>query len=367
MPQDPSMIPVNAADLRRRLRGPDPDGTPAESEFAADLEQVAVETAPAKRLNNGRGPNTKSGLVQRPSREALNRAAESANRTPLPKELSLQAVSADELIHLRTENVELRKLVEQAIAQENEFTEQLNQAHEREAELQSQLDTLEQHGNALSEQVNRLKLGAGDSGDLIIRLQEREDDVRLLTEQVHQLEAHLQFAQQSNGADQYIQAIQERDRAIEALNTRIAELEQQIADTPPPPPTDEELAKMADELERERCKVMQLRKELDDDKKTHGDDIEDFERQMREMEVQLSKERAEMARQRSELQRMQSEVRSELESVQRGDGALRDRLAQFQRKPTEAEPPASKTGTPAPPPTKREKESGLMQRLFGKK
>jgi DNA repair exonuclease SbcCD ATPase subunit len=339
--------------------GPAPD-----TDLDGDLERLAAEASPNRRPNFGRV------IKGRPPELGTS----PTNRTPLPKELSLHAISADELIYLRNENGELRKLIEQAIAQEGEFTEQLNQAGEREAELQSQINTLEQHGRALAEQVSRLKAGAGDTGELIVRLQEREDDVRLLTEQVQQLEAHLQFAQKSNGADQYIQAIQERDRAIEALNGRIAELEQQIAEIPPPPPTDEELAKLADELERERCKVLQLRNELDNDKKTHSEDIADFERQMREMEVQLSKERAEMARQRGELQRMQAEVRTELESVQRGDGALRDKLAQFQRKPGEAEKSAAKPApkpaqqpAAAPPAQREKKEPGLMGRFFGKK
>jgi septal ring factor EnvC (AmiA/AmiB activator) len=122
-------------------------------------------------------------------------------------------------------------------------------------------------------------------------------------------------------------------------------------------------------LERERCKVTQLRKDLDEEKKTHEEDVEDFERQMREMEVQLSKERADIARQRSELQRMQAEVRAELEAVHRGDGALRDRLAQIQRSVHEpnGNGRAPSGGPPANAAARKEKDSGLMQRLFGKK
>lgn len=370
MPQDPSTTTVNAADIRNRLRGNGSTDGPADLEFDVNSADVAPpKKVPVK-------PQRPKPIANLEQRAPLNgRATDPAKNTPLPADVALQAAAMDELVRVRNENAELRNLVETAIAQEQDYNERLNQAADREAELQLQIEDIQRHCEALGEQVSRLKLGAGETGDLIVRLQEREDDTRLLTEQVHQLEQQLATAQSANGLDQYVQAVQDRDRAIESLNTRIAELEQQIADIPPPPPTDEELARMADELERERCKVFQLRKELDEDKRTHNEDIEDFERQMREMEVQLSKERAEMARQRSDLQRMQAEVRAELEAVQRGDGALRDRLAQFQRKPNEpVTPPTNGTppanGVPPPPAsaiTKREKDSGLMNRLFGKR
>jgi hypothetical protein len=73
-----------------------------------------------------------------------------------------------------------------------------------------------------------------------------------------------------------------------------------------------------------------------------------------------------MARQRTELNRLQAEVQSEIEAIQRGDGVLRERLANLQqRRGTESPaPPASGPHSGSMPrPTK---DSGFVKRLFGK-
>jgi len=170
--------------------------------------------------------------------------------------------------------------------------------------------------------------------------------------------------------------VQERDERVGLLTGQIAELERHIQESPaapPPPPTEDELAKLADELEKERCSLAQDRRSLEQERQQLRDDEEALMKQMREMEIQMAKERAEMARQRTDLQRLHAEVRQELEQLQRGDGALRDRLVQFQRRhqavfergngtpePAGAAPvavPAAEDGRP---------EGGLMRRLFGR-
>jgi DNA repair exonuclease SbcCD ATPase subunit len=287
------------------------------------------------------------------------------NRTPLPgprvsapTEPDVQG--SDETDRLREENRELRNLVEQAIAQEEEFDRLTRQ-------WKAEVDARDRQLHSLAEQVGLLKSGGGDAAELIGRLQERDETVRLLSEQVQQLELHLQYDQAGGNEQQYLQAIQERDQAIEELTARAGELEAQLASIPPPPPNDEELARMADELERERNQIAQLRKELEQERRQHADDVTDFERQMREMEVQLSRERAEMARQRTELNRLQAEVRSEMEAIQRGDGVLRERLAHLQqRRQSESSAGTAAPKSNGPAPAKRDKDSGFMRRLFGK-
>jgi hypothetical protein len=76
------------------------------------------------------------------------------------------------------------------------------------------------------------------------------------------------------------------------------------------------------------------------------------------MEVGMARERAEMARQRTELQRLHAEVRHELETLQRTDGALATRLAQFQRRHQDViNRPGGAAGDP--------RNSGVVKRLFG--
>ena len=105
--------------------------------------------------------------------------------------------------------------------------------------------------NCLLIHLLALKLSTGDAGELSLQLQQRDDSLRTLSLQVQQLEAHLRYAQdQSANAEQYYQAVQERDQLIESLSARTAELEQQVASIPPPTPSDQELAGLADELER---------------------------------------------------------------------------------------------------------------------
>jgi chromosome segregation ATPase len=313
---------------------------------AADIRQRLLGTDAAARSVGERAvsPRGSSGLIPRPNLQRPN------SRTPLPREL---AAPLDELATLRTENAELRALLEQAVTGPS--------PHDQ---FQAELDARDRQLQSLREQLQLFQ--AGDHGAILNQLQDRDAALASLTEQVQTLELHLRYAQEGGHEGEYVEAIRERDELIESLQDRVAELEAQIASIPPPVPTDEELAKLADELERERCQITRIKKELEDEKRQHAEDEVDFERQMREMEVQLSKERAEMARQRTELNRLQAEVQSEIEAIQRGDGVLRERLANLQqRRGTESPaPPASGPHSGSMPrPTK---DSGFVKRLFGK-
>ena len=302
-------------------------------------------------LNSESGENTEESLGSRgpadnPSPSNIN------SRTPLPGDLA-NAVN-QQIDQLRSENQQLRALIEQAIAQEEVHERQTREWATREAELN---DLLSQAGN-------------GNSNEIQIQLQERDKTIRLLGEQIQQLEQHLQYAQSnaSSNADheELLAAVRERDDLIHSLTARVAELEKQIADVPPPAPTDEELARMADELEKERCQITLLRRQLEDEKKQHLEDQSDFERQMREMEVSMSRERAEMARQRMELQRLQAEVHSDMDAMQRGDTTLKDKLDALQRRQTGTSTPRSGGSTPgANTASETDKDAGFMKRFFG--
>jgi hypothetical protein len=169
------------------------------------------------------------------------------------------------------------------------------------------------------------------------------------------------------------QKLQEKDEQIQLLTAQIHELEQHVQQAHEAPPSEDELSKMADELEKERCTLTQERRDVDQERQQLREDEDAMMKQMREMEVSMAKERAEMARQRTELQRLHAEIRHELDQAQRGDGALKDRLSQFQRRHQEVfsrtnggpAPAASAPAEDAPPAAPRAgKESGLLRRFF---
>ncbi len=228
----------------------------------------------------------------------------------------------------------------------------------------------------------------GSAGDDVARLKAENEEMHKLIEEMKQIfEQASRQEEVSTLAMEEVRAkvadlerqVQEKDDQVVLLTGQIAELEQHIQNTPaapPPPPTEDELAKLADELEKERCTLAQDRRAIDQDRQQLKEDEDALMRQMREMEVQMAKERAELARQRTDLQRLHAEVRHELEQLQRGDGALKDRLAQFQRRhqavfdrggPPEPPPPAAApTAADSAQGVNGRGDSGLIRRFFGR-
>jgi len=102
-----------------------------------------------------------------------------------------------------------------------------------------------------------------------------------------------------------------------------------------PQKTRSELEEWADELERENAKLSTERKELETERKQLREDEETLEKQMRQMEVSMAKDRAIMARQEMELRRLHGEIQNELELMQRGDATLREHMTKFQRRAQE--------------------------------
>ncbi len=165
----------------------------------------------------------------------------------------------------------------------------------------------------------------------------------------------------------------DRDEQLAAMKAKVDEWEAKFK-THRFVPHDEEAAQMADELDKERAKLVGERKQLEKDQSQLKDDEEGMMKQMRDMEVAMAKDRADLARQRTELQRLQAEVKHELELLQRGDFGVKERLAQFQRRVFDpsarpVSPPPSIPSVPSAPPPSEEapkpRESAVFKRFFG--
>ena len=190
------------------------------------------------------------------------------------------------------------------------------------------------------------------------------------------IEEMRQLLQDASEQEQRVQTeLVERDACLVTVQERIAELET-IVNTKPK--TKSELEEWADDLERESFQIAQERRTMEQDRKQLREDEESLERQMRDMEVQMARDRAILARQEQELKRLNAEIQHELESMQRGDGNLRDRMAMFQRRHAEVvsaptNVPAFGRGAPVAPalmatiptPTpKKNDTTGLLRKLF---
>ncbi|MFL5339755.1 MAG: hypothetical protein ACJ8F7_06265 [Gemmataceae bacterium] len=171
--------------------------------------------------------------------------------------------------------------------------------------------------------------------------------------------------------------VHERDEMIASQRKQIEEWQHKLQ-THRFVASDDDLATMADEVEKERCQVTQDKKKLEEDRQQLQEDEDSLMAQMREMEVGMAKERAELARQRIDLQRLHSEVKHELELLQRGDASVKERLSVFQRRhsevmrpagapPQQSPPPVAPLAAPVamPVPSARPKDSGVFKRLFG--
>ena len=182
---------------------------------------------------------------------------------------------------------------------------------------------------------------------------------------------------------EYENLLEEKSELIRSLHVQVQELQ----DAPPPAPAtpkEEELLAFSEELERERCRLKQDQKEVEELRQRLTDDEQEMQRQMRDMEVQMARERADFARQRTELQRILDDIRRELENVER-NGDLNQRLGQLRQRfqdvaigrgsqhsisvPAGAKTPAAgaaKSSDKKEDPRGSRKDSSLLMRLFSK-
>ena len=223
--------------------------------------------------------------------------------------------------------------------------------------------------------------GAAAVDPLVEQLRREVEVYRKDAESLQQLmEEMRQLLQEASEQEQRMQnELAERDLKLEEAQGKVQELEAVVNAKPK---TKTELEEWADDLERESMQIAQERRTLDEDRNQLREDEAALEKQMREMEVGMARERALLARQEQELKRLNAEIQHELEIMQRGDGALRERLAMFQRRHAEVisgEPgPRTHAGTsyagftaspvaqPADPPPqpKKNDSTGLLKKLF---
>jgi hypothetical protein len=170
-----------------------------------------------------------------------------------------------------------------------------------------------------------------------VRLENKE--LRKLLQEMKQLLQEASEGEQQWSAKQktFDESLAAKDKQIEELSVQLGAIEEQIAkgELAPPPPAPKsrtELEEWSDELEKENAKLQQDKKKLEEERRQLREDEESLESQMREMEVSMARERALLARQETELRRLNTEIQHELELMQRGDAALREQMAKFQRR-----------------------------------
>lgn len=124
--------------------------------------------------------------------------------------------------------------------------------------------------------------------------------------------------------EQKSEMIRQMHQDLQRSQATVADLENQLASHTSsrptysgPAPREDDLMRLAEELERER-------RQLQEDEQT-------LMEQMREMEVSLAKERAEIARQRNDLQRLQVEITHELDRLEKC-GAVQSKIDQLRAK-----------------------------------
>jgi hypothetical protein len=218
-------------------------------------------------------------------------------------------------------------------------------------------------------------LGKGRNSE-VQRLEEENAELRQLVNEYREvLEANdpTIWEQKVAAAEQ---AVAEKDQQLEEMMKKVAEWEEKFK-THRFVPHDNELAQEADEIDKERAKLVQERKEVESEREQLKEDEDAMMKQMREMEMGMAKDRAELARQRTELQRIQAEIKYELEQLERGDGSMKERLAQFQRRYNESvlrpgAPPVSMPAAAQPmlPPESEQTVSRprdtMFKKIFGK-
>lgn len=231
-----------------------------------------------------------------------------------------------------------------------------------------------------SHTIARPNLISSAGNDPVVDQLRREVELyRKDAESLQQLmEEMRQLLQEASEQEQRMQnELADRDQKLAEAKAKIEELE---ATVNAKPKTKSELEEWADDLERESMQIAQERRTLDEDRNQLREDEIALEKQMREMEVGMARERALLARQEQELKRLNAEIQHELEIMQRGDGALRERLAMFQRRHAEVIsgdiprttqagasyagfmlPPVADAAAPQP---KKGDSNGLLKKLF---
>jgi hypothetical protein len=187
-------------------------------------------------------------------------------------------------------------------------------------------------------------------------LRDENDELRARVEQLEQL---LQNSSPNEDVwaerqHEYEMLLEEKSEVIRTLHQKIRDLHQSAPAQPAAPTLPANVP--------EAHELVQLKDELDQQRRQLEEDEEAMMAQLREMEMALSRDRAELARQRQEVQRLQADLTREIEQASRDPG-LRERLMSLRR--SNEKPSTPSVSTPTPPPTDIGKKSSVFRRLFG--
>jgi hypothetical protein len=223
----------------------------------------------------------------------------------------------------------------------------------------------------LDERLRLTAHGVGEPPDLE-RLVAENAELRQRVEELEQLLTSASANWDEDGfaerQREYESLLEEKSEVIRALHQKIQELQEAPGGNAAPsaaaaPPQD----------------LMQLKEQLEDERRQLQEDEEAMMKQMQQMELAMSRERADLARQRAEVQRLHADLNHELEQAARDPG-LRERLMALQRrqqdiasrKPGASAPPAPAAApekAPTPPaqeaPTPTKSSGSLLRRFFG--
>jgi hypothetical protein len=179
-----------------------------------------------------------------------------------------------------------------------------------------------------------------ENTQLRTRLEELEQILEATTNQTEQLWAEQQ--------KEYEMLLEEKSEVIRNLHQQLHELKEKPTSdaggegAAAPLGNDNSLAM--------RNELLELKEQLERERRQLEEDEQSFMDHMRQMELALSRERVEMARQRGELQRLYHDFQHEIEQAQK-DGGLRERLMTLQRRSQqEATPLGQSPQRPQPAP-----------------
>lgn len=313
-PADQPVPSISAAELRRRLLSSTPPPIAATASTPVSNEDLAEDDAPPpgsgtlggtqELLSRLKMPG-KSGAVQVPTArpapipvvpDPLPNRSSASRRTPPPTNGRLYGDSSS------------------AIAGALSHLADLTHGSRHDDSPMGEIQRLKSENNELRKLLDEMKH----------LLQEASDTEQQLVSKEKEFETAL--------AEKDAQ-IDELSIHLAAFEEQIAKGE--LIPPPPVPKTRTELEEWGDELEKESAKLTQDKKRLEDERRQLHEDEEALEKQMREMEVSMARERAMLARQETELKRLSAEIQHELEILQRGDAGLREQMAKFQRRAQE--------------------------------
>jgi hypothetical protein len=323
-PADPPTPSISAAELRRRLLASTPPPIAATASAPGPVEELGAADAGAAPAAGWSGSSAqdllsrlrmpgKSGAVpvatSRPVPAAAPPMPEPLSRTPVNRRTPGPLPSAPLTPGPRA-YPDSTSAIAGALSQLAELTLGSNGGDTSHGEIQRLRSENHELRTLLEEMKHLLQEASEGEQQLVTKEKEFEAALAEKDGQIDELNAHLAGIEEQIATGK-------------------------LVEPPPAPKTRTELEEWGDELEKESAKIAQERKKLEEERRQLREDEEALENQMRQMEVSMARERALLARQETELKRLSAEIQHELEILQRGDAGLREQMAKFQRRAQE--------------------------------